>query len=356
MKRRAGALRTRCQMTARKPSLTTTLRGSTALVLMVIVLLAAAGDGSAVASSSDGRTRTSEPRFAVGYETVSLVDATRGTPAWNDVPASSTRTLDTLVMYPARGRPDGASVAGARPVRRGRFPVVVFLGGAGTTAMDFRQANELWARAGYVVVAPTAPLGGLGIQQSGEARRVDLANHPDDVRFVLSELPGALRRAIRARADFDRVAVTGYSLGAGTAFAVAFDPCCRNDAIRGVVAMANEQVASGADLPALMVHGDADERVPYAAGRASFDAAPAPKFFLTLFGIGHPLTLGLQPAPTDTHVEPLPRRPDPDALMTTTTDFFDRYLKSNKSALDRMLRHGNISGVAQLESSSNTES
>jgi dienelactone hydrolase len=339
-----------------KPSLTTTLRGSTALVLMVIVLLAAGGGGSAVASSSDGRARASEGPFAVGYETVSLVDATRGTPAWNDVPASSTRTLDTLVMYPARGRPDGASVAGARPVRRGRFPVVVFLGGAGTTAMDFRQANELWARAGYVVVAPTAPLGGLGIQQSGEARRVDLANHPDDVRFVLSELPGALRRAIRARADFDRVAVTGYSLGAGTAFAVAFDPCCRNDAIRGVVAMANEQVASGADLPALMVHGDADERVPYAAGRASFDAAPAPKFFLTLFGIGHPLTLGLQPAPTDTHVEPLPRRPDPDALMTTTTDFFDRYLKSNKSALDRMLRHGNISGVAQLESSSNTES
>jgi dienelactone hydrolase len=330
MKRRTGAPRARRQMSARKPSLTTRLRGSAALVLMVVVLLAAAGGGSAVASSSDGRARTSEPRFAVGYETVSLVDPTRGTPAWAGMPASSTRTLDTLVMYPARGRPDGASVADARPVRRGRFPVVVFLGGAGTTAMDFRQANEPWARAGYVVVAPTAPLGGLGIEQSGQARRVDLANHPDDVRFVLSELPGALSRAIRARADFDRVAVTGYSLGAWTAFAVAFDPCCRNDAIRGVVAMANGQVASGADLPALMVHGDADERVPYAAGRASFDAAPAPKFFLTLFGIGHPLTLGLQPAPTDTHVEPLPRRPDPDALMTTTTDFFDRYLKSNK--------------------------
>jgi dienelactone hydrolase len=342
-----------------KPSLMTTRRGSTALVLMVIVLFAAAAGGSGVASASAGGTRTSESRFAVGYETVSLVDATRGTPAWSGVPASSTRTIDTLVMYPARGKADGTSVPGARPVGRGRFPVVVFLGGSGTTAEDFREANEPWARAGYVVVAPTAPLGGLGIQQSGAARSADAANHADDARFVLSELPGALRRPIRARADFDRVAVTGYSMGAVTAFAVAFDPCCRNDAIRGVVAMAGPQsplVASGADLPALMVYGDADERVPYADGRANFDAAPAPKFFLTMFGAGHPLTLGIQPAPTDTHVEPLPRRPDPDPLVTTTTDFYDRYLKSNKSALDRMRRHGNISGVAQLESSSNTES
>jgi poly(3-hydroxybutyrate) depolymerase len=360
MKRRTGAPRARRQMTAMKPSLTTTLRGSTALVLMVIVLLAAAGGGSAVASSSDGRTRLSEPRFAVGYETVSLVDATRGTPAWSGVPASSTRTIDTLVMYPARGKTDGTSVPGARPVRRGRFPVVVFLHGSCCTAEDFRQGIEPWVRGGYVVVAPTAPLGGLGIQESGAARTADAANHPDDVRFMFSELPGALRRPIRARADFDRVVVTGYSTGAASALAVAFDPCCRNDAIRGVVAMAGPQsplVASGADVAALMVHGDADARVPYAAGRANFDAAPAPKFFLTLFGTGHALPLAMEPAsPTDTHLEPLPRRPDPDPLVTTTTDFFDRYLKSNKSALDRMRRHGNISGVAQLDSSSNTES
>jgi dienelactone hydrolase len=326
------------------------------LILVVLVALVASAGfvAGAVPAPSAGTTG-----FAVGYETVSLVDATRGTPAWSGVPASSTRTIDTLVVYPARGKPDGASVPGARPVRRGRFPVVVFLHGTGTTAMDFRQAIEPWARGGYVVVAPTEPLGGLGIQQSGAARFADAANHPDDVRFVLSELPGALRRAIRARADFDRVAVTGYSFGAGTAFAVALDPCCRNDAIRGVVAMAGQPsplVASGTDVATLIVHGDADEVVPHAAGRANFDAARAPKFFLTLLGIGHTLTLGMQPAPTDTHVEPLPRRPDPDALVTTTTDFFDQYLKSNKDALDHMQRHGNISGVAQLESSSNTES
>jgi dienelactone hydrolase len=315
------------------------------LVVTLLVAVAAGAPGVAVSASPDRRTKPSAAPFAVGYETVRLVDSTRGTPAWNEVPASSTRTIDTLVMYPARGKPDGASAPGARPVRRGRFPVVVFLHGSATTAEDYRQAIEPWARDGYVVVAPTAPLGRLGLEQSGAARQVDAANHADDVRFVLAELPSALARAIRTRADFDRVAVTGKSLGASTALAVAFHPCCRRDAIRGVVAMAGPQsplVASGTDVATLIVHGDADEAVPYAAGRANFEAAPSPKFFLTLFGISHAPTLAIAPA-----------GPPDDALVTTATDFFDRYLKSKKGALDRMRRHGNISGVAQLELSSN---
>jgi alpha-beta hydrolase superfamily lysophospholipase len=130
--------------------------------------------------------------------------------------------------------------------------------------------------------------------------------------------------------------VTGKSLGANTALAVTFDPCCRNDSIRAVVAMAGPQsslVASRADVATLIVHGDADELVPYAAGRANFDAAPTPKFLLTLFGTDHAPTLAIEPGgPTD------------DTLVTTTSDFFDRYLKSKKGALERMRRHGNISG------------
>ena len=97
-------------------------------------------------------------------------------------------------------------------------------------------------------------------------------------------------------------------------------------------------VASDTDVATLIVHGDADEVVPYAAGRANFDAAPAPKFFLTLIGISHVPTLASEPA-----------GPPDDALVSTATDFFDRYLKSKKGALDRMRRHGNVAGVAQLE-------
>jgi alpha-beta hydrolase superfamily lysophospholipase len=313
----------------------------------VAAALTACGDGSRDDGSRAARAGARDPRppFSVGSETVTLVDPTRATPAWNDVAATASRTIETLVLYPARGEPDGAPVPGAPPAA-GQHPVVVFLHGASTTAEDYQRAIEPWAKAGYVVVAPTAPLGGL--EQSGAARVADVSNHPADVRFALAELPDALDPAVRAIADFDRVAIVGKSLGATTALAVAFDPCCTSTAIQGVVAMAAMQsphVASGIAVPTLVVHGDADEIVPYSSGRANFDAAPEPKFFLTLLGAMHGPTLALDPAgPTD------------DAVVATTIDFFDRYLEHHDGALDRLAVHGNVTGVARLEASAPAES
>jgi dienelactone hydrolase len=315
-------------------------------VAMTIALLGCNSDADGSRSSGTG-AREPQPPFAIGSETVTLVDPTRGTPAWNEVPAASSRTIETLVLYPARGEPAGAAVPGAPPVAAGPYPVVVFLHGAGLTSADYQRAIEPWAEAGYVVVAPTAPLGGLGVQQSGPARVADVANHPDDVRFVLAEVPDAIDPAVGAITDFDRVAIVGKSLGAETALAVVFDPCCANDVIRGVVAMAGPQspfVTADTPMPTLVIHGDADENVLYSSGRANFDAAPEPKFFLTLLGTTHAPTLAVEPAgPTD------------DAIVATTTDFLDRYLKSDEDALDRMSRHGNVTGIARLESLPNTE-
>jgi fermentation-respiration switch protein FrsA (DUF1100 family) len=39
--------------------------------------------------------------------------------------------------------------------------------------------------------------------------------------------------------------------------------------------------------PLLILHGDADEVVPHAHGRALFDAAPEPKAFFTIRGARH---------------------------------------------------------------------
>jgi dienelactone hydrolase len=322
-----------------------------AVAALTLTVLLAACDGG----SSNGATRTvgsgagqPKPPFAVGSTTVILVDPARGTAAWGDVPAASSRTIETLVLYPARGKQAGVSAADAPPAATGRLPVVVFLHGASTTAQDYQTAVEPWAEAGYIVVAPTAPLGGLGLQQSGAARATDVANHPADVRFVLAELPDAIDPAIRAIIDFDRVAVVGKSLGATTAMAVAFDPCCTDDSIRGVVAMAGPPsllVGAGTRVPMLVVHGDADEIVSYSSGRANFDAAPEPKFLLTLLGTTHAATLAVEPA-----------GPADDAVAATTIDFFDRYLKSDEAALDRLSRHGTVPGVARLESSPKTNS
>ena len=318
------------------------------MILAVLLAACSGGSGNEGSHSSGSGAREPQPPFAVGSETVALVDPTRGTPAWNGLPAASSRTIETLVQYPARGEPDRASVPGAAPAAGGRYPVVVFLHGSGTTGEDYRRAVEPWAQAGYVVVSPTAPLGGSGLEQRGAARAADVANHPEDMRFALAELPDAIDPAIRAIADFDRVAIVGKSLGATTALAVAFDPCCTNDAIRSVVPMAGAQsplIAAGTAIPTLVVHGDADELVPYASGRANFDAARGPKFFLTLFGATHAPTLAVDPAgPTD------------DAVVATTIDFLDRYLKSDEAAIDRMARHGNATGIARLEPSPNAGS
>jgi len=54
---------------------------------------------------------------------------------------------------------------------------------------------------------------------------------------------------------------------------------------RGVYASSDKIAATAA--PLLFFHGDRDTIIPYALGRALFDAAPEPKSFETLAGAGH---------------------------------------------------------------------
>jgi hypothetical protein len=101
--------------------------------------------------------------------------------------------------YPARGEPDAAPEPDARPARsQGRFPVVVLLPGASTTADDFLTLLRHWAAAGYVVLAPGLPLTGAG---AAGARAViaDSVNHPDDVRFLIGQLKRKGRSRPRSR-------------------------------------------------------------------------------------------------------------------------------------------------------------
>ena len=253
----------------------------------VAVALLVAGVGAVPASSAGatGEASNKEDRpFAVGQRAVTFVDTSRPTPAGNGEAAASTRTIETLVLYPARGKSGGTAVSEAPPARGRRFPVVVFLHGSGTTGEDYREALERWAAGGYVVAAPTAPLGGHGVL-GGEALASDRSNHPDDVRFVLDELAHELPRALRRITDLDRVAIIGKSLGAATAMQVAFDPSHADDRIRAVVPIAEPpavegsewvdlNLASGNRVPVLLVHGDADEQFAYDGSRSEFRDGP----------------------------------------------------------------------------------
>ena len=94
---------------------------------------------------------------------------------------------------------------------------------------------------------------------------------------------------------------------------------------------------SGISTPLLAEHGDADTTIPYPAGAGTFAKAGPPKFFLTLIGGGH--------------TPPYRGAPDPaaTAVAHVTLDFFDRYLKNDQGALERLRHDADQPGVATLQ-------
>src|SRR4051794_22098604 len=95
------------------------------IVLLLVVTLVACGSGGsakhATAPSTTTSTPTSRPPFAVGMRTLARVDPSRPTPANGDYAGAPSRTLDTLVMYPAQGAPGGDPQTDAPPID-GQFP------------------------------------------------------------------------------------------------------------------------------------------------------------------------------------------------------------------------------------------
>ena len=93
----------------------------------------------------------------------------------------------------------------------------------------------------------------------------------------------------------------------------------------------------GTATPLLAVHGNADGTVPYGADMNGFARAKTPKYFLTFLGAGHvtPFLGGDNPSAM--------------ALKQSTIDFFNRYLKDDKAALDKLHTDANVPGASSLE-------
>ncbi len=125
----------------------------------------------------------------------------RGDAANGSVPAQPTRTLETLIAYPAVGTPDPTVETDSAAPAKGPFPMIVYVhgfpGGYESPYMHY------WAQAGFVVVAPMFPL--TRHDAPGGPTLIDLTNEPGDVSFVLDEmhqLPGGRGHpAARRRAD-----------------------------------------------------------------------------------------------------------------------------------------------------------
>lgn len=319
----------------------------------VAASIAVIGVGAFVAAAPAAATRSSErqsPRvaaigtLAVGRAEQTFVDDTRPTPANGSFAGAPNRTLHTTIYYPARGKAGDSVTPGAPPDRKhGPYPLIVYSHGHNSFGAEFEPLLRQWASAGYVVAAPDFPLSNKN--SPGGATAADLPQQPADARFVIDRmlaLDAKRSGTFSAMVDPKRIGASGHSLGAMTTYRLVYETCCADARVKAAAPMSGiagdpPQFFTGISTPLLAEHGDADGTLPYQSGADSFAKASPPKFFLTLIGGGHtpPYRGAPEPAPT--------------TVAHVTLDFFDRYLKSDRSALGRLHEDADQPGVATLQ-------
>ena len=290
-----------------------------------------AGSGSAAASSP-----YRPGHYAVGTVSQTFVDASRGTPAWGSQPAAASRTLVTTILYPATGSPSATATPSAAPERTGApYPLIVFSHGLGASPGDYRPLLLSWASAGYVVAAPRFPL--TSSTTPGGPDAGDVVNQPRDVSYVIGGVladAAAPTGSLAGLVDPQEVGVAGHSNGAVTTLGLIANTCCHDQHVKAAVVMAGTTVGFPSGVydyrvtpPVLLVHGTADQLIPYRSAPIVYDEILGPKALLTVAGGSHSSAAGLV-APSSTNV------------IRATTDFFDAYLRGETPALTRLKTDG----------------
>ena len=235
------------------------------------------------------------------------------------------RLLPTSVRYPRVGTRAG----------RVRFPLVVFSQGFDEPVSGYSGLLNAWARAGYVVAAPTYPL--TDPSSPGGVNESDIVNHPADLRFVISALKAAAgnaRSPLYGVIDPRAVAIAGQSDGGDVSLAVAANSCCRDSTVKAAMILSGAELtafggayyAGGGNPPLLVVQGSADPiNVPGCSAQLYNQAAP-PKYYLDLAGAQH-LPPYTDPGPTRRGVE------------RTTIAFLDKFLKRRAESLGSARLH-----------------
>lgn len=280
--------------------------------------------------------------FAVGLRVLRLVDTGRRVELPNG--RTEPRTLLTYVRYPALGESGRTDLLGAPPARAdGPFPLVIFGHGFAVTPALYAHMLQSWARAGYVVAAPVFPL--ENADAPGGSDESDLINQPADMSFVISRvlaLSGEGSGPFAGLVDPARIAVSGQSDGGDTALAVAYDSSFRDSRVSAAMILSGAEIPGAeftfpaAGPPLLATQGTADTVNPPSATNAFFDAAPKPKYLLSLLGAEH------LPPYSD-------QQPQLGIVERVTIAFLDAYLKHRPGALRQLVSLGNVPGTASLQ-------
>jgi dienelactone hydrolase len=261
---------------------------------------ASAGAGSAAAAPPVGRAPSRTFDVATRTDTFNR---------------DGTRVLKTTTWYPRTA---------------GKYPLVLFSHGLQGLPADFAPLLRQWAAAGFVVVAPAYPKTSRG---AATFDFVDVLNQPADASFVITQ---ALAGAVKDRIDPARVGAAGHSAGAITT--VGMFTIGRDERLKSGVVFAGAGIGVGTNfaggaVPLFFVHGDADEVVTYASGKAVFDALTWPKALLTL--------------PGGNHSTPYQREASPEfkIVAASSLDFLRYTLYGDPDAKTRLAEDARPTGV-----------
>jgi predicted dienelactone hydrolase len=294
------------------------VRGVAMLLAVVLATTALGSAGAAAATRERG----------VQHVTMTFVDSSRPQEDPSGARSAPERTIVTEIYVP-KGK--------------GPFPLVVFAHGNAGNPGKLTRMLGAWAKAGYVVVAPTFPL--TNDLNGARSVTVDFTNQPADVRFVLDKVLRRNRKPgspLRNKIDPRRIGLAGHSLGGGTAYGVAFQDCCRDRRIDAVVAMDAVRLPFGdgeyefRGKPLLLIHLVGDPVVPYKTSEDIYAVAAPPKYLMAL-------QQGI-------HFEPFEDAPSPhdDAVIAATTAFWDAYLGHRDRARRRVVRAGTEPGLSTV--------
>ena len=235
--------------------------------------------------------------YQAGRQTWMLEDTSRGVAPYKNSMGSDTRKLVTEIWYPSDDVRRAISGRNApRTASPGPFPLIVYSHGIMSERMETAYLARYLATQGVVVMSFTSPA--TSLYDAFNLNFADIVNLPGDVSFLIDEI---LKRSsdpaspFYAKIDPACIGAAGTSLGAGVSLMAGFKSGLRDPRLSLVVtcaAGANDGPAifdtPDSALPLLLMHGDIDAIIPYAANApVLLSAAPGPAYLLTMVGGTH---------------------------------------------------------------------